>query len=492
VPTRTGYTFGGYYSSTGGSGTQYYNASGVSVRSYDKTSDITLYAKWTPNQYKITLDNQGATTAGSTSVMANYNSVIPSITLPQKTGYTFYGYYTGTNGTGTKYYSETGSSSITWKSTSGLTLYAYWIENSITITCSNYTTEESTYLKTTCIDGKANVTGKTKYCLDYAKTNYSSITANSTCVTSCQNKYSSKCSGCTGDSCSACGSHYANLCQTYCKQEVAYANCKSDQQTYTVTLNNQSATSAGTLITEGSYGLALPDITVPTRTGYTFGGYYSSTGGSGTQYYNASGVSVRSYDKTSDITLYAKWTPNQYKITLDNQGATTAGSTSVTATYNSVIPSITLPTKSGYKFFGYYTATDGSGTKYYDFQGERLITWNLTSNLTLYAYWVSDNNTVTCSGYDESASIGWANISCSNNSASVNAVSKYCLDYAKTNYSSATTNSTCITSCQNKYSYACSGCSGSGCSACGSHYANLCQTYCKKENVYSACISSFQ
>ena len=44
---------------------------------------------------------------------------------------------------------------------------------------------------------------------------------------------------------------------------------------------------------------------------------------------------------------------NNYTVTLDNNNATTPGSTSVTATFNADIPTITPPTKRGYNFRGY-------------------------------------------------------------------------------------------------------------------------------------------
>jgi uncharacterized repeat protein (TIGR02543 family) len=52
----------------------------------------------------------------------------------------------------------------------------------------------------------------------------------------------------------------------------------------------------------------MPAITVPTRTGYAFGGYFTAENGGGTQYYTASGASARNWDKTEAVTLYAKWT----------------------------------------------------------------------------------------------------------------------------------------------------------------------------------------
>jgi uncharacterized repeat protein (TIGR02543 family) len=57
----------------------------------------------------------------------------------------------------------------------------------------------------------------------------------------------------------------------------------------------------------------MPNITVPTRTGFTFGGYWTAANGGGTQYYTASGVSARTCDMTSDTTLYAQWTENVFE-----------------------------------------------------------------------------------------------------------------------------------------------------------------------------------
>jgi uncharacterized repeat protein (TIGR02543 family) len=79
--------------------------------------------------------------------------------------------------------------------------------------------------------------------------------------------------------------------------------------TYTVTLNKQNGT-GGTSSVTATYGQAMPIATAPTRTGYTFDGYYIGTNGSGTQYYTASMASARDWNLTSNTTLYAKWTAN--------------------------------------------------------------------------------------------------------------------------------------------------------------------------------------
>ena len=138
----------------------------------------------------------------------------------------------------------------------------------------------------------------------------------------------------------------------------------------------------------------MPTITVPTRTGYTFGGYYTSTGGSGTQYYTASGASARNWDKTTDATLYAKWTAKTAKVTLFRQGGS-GGTASVTATYDCAMPTITVPTRTGYTFGGYYTSTGGSGTQYYTASGASARNWDKTADMTLYAKWTPNEYTVS-------------------------------------------------------------------------------------------------
>lgn len=73
---------------------------------------VTLYAQWTAKTFTVTLNNQGATTAGTASVTATYDSAMPSATMPMRTGYTFNGYYDATSG-GTQYYTASGASART-------------------------------------------------------------------------------------------------------------------------------------------------------------------------------------------------------------------------------------------------------------------------------------------------------------------------------------------------------------------------------------------
>ena len=76
--------------------------------------------------YEVTLDSKDATTPGATKVVVAYNGTMPNITIPEKTGYVFDGYYDDlTNGT--KYYNADGTSAHIWDKKSDATLYAKWI-----------------------------------------------------------------------------------------------------------------------------------------------------------------------------------------------------------------------------------------------------------------------------------------------------------------------------------------------------------------------------
>ena len=86
----------------------------------------------------VTLDNQSATTNGTTSVVATLGNSMPNATAPTKTGYTFGGYYSKTNGQGKQYYSSNMQSVWNWDGSTN-TLYAYWI--CVPTTPNNFTTD---------------------------------------------------------------------------------------------------------------------------------------------------------------------------------------------------------------------------------------------------------------------------------------------------------------------------------------------------------------
>ena len=90
----------------------------------------------------------------------------------------------------------------------------------------------------------------------------------------------------------------------------------------------------------------------------------------------------------SVLTLKPTWTSKSTTITLNSDGASSHGTTSVTGRYDQAMPTITPPSRSGADFLGYYSQTSGGGTKYYNADGSSAHVWdNANSTVTLYAYW---------------------------------------------------------------------------------------------------------
>lgn len=205
TPSYPGHSFVGYFSSTGGKGTQYYDANGTSCREWKGYSNITLYASYKANQYDVYLDDCGGA-GGTELVTATYGKALPPVQIPKRDGYSFGGYFTEPGGGGLAYYGTNGICNRTWSSTEDQTLYAKWIGN-----------------------------------------------------------------------------------------------------TYDVELDANGG-AWGTPSVEMTYGSALPDIVPPTREGWVFAGYFDGEGGTGTQYYDAEGKGVRTWDKLASGTLCAKWT----------------------------------------------------------------------------------------------------------------------------------------------------------------------------------------
>ncbi len=162
VPTRANFRFLGW-STNRNDTTPTYQPGGT----FTQDMATCLYAIWEGNQYSITLNNQGATTGGTTTLYQNYNKGVytdvagtkdisaSGISVPAKAytvtfnyngngtantsargTYTFGGYYTGTNGSGTQMIANTGKMTASFTNTSyqaNGTLYAKWTGGGVTL-----------------------------------------------------------------------------------------------------------------------------------------------------------------------------------------------------------------------------------------------------------------------------------------------------------------------------------------------------------------------
>lgn len=150
---------------------------------------------------------------------------------------------------------------------------------------------------------------------------------------------------------------------------------------YTITLDHNSGTSSQTAIylkyNTGIYKEAACTtsmttganaIAVPTRTGYTFNGYYSEET-DGTLLISSSGYRRSALTTTytlEDITIYARWTANTYTVSYTSTKADgTLGTSTYTATYGSIF-TVAVPTRKFYIFTGWkITGCTDDCTHYY-------------------------------------------------------------------------------------------------------------------------------
>ncbi|MDW2995647.1 MAG: InlB B-repeat-containing protein [Alphaproteobacteria bacterium] len=441
IPTKTGYVFDGWYdtnASTGGN--QYYteNNIGVSGKSFDKTSNTTLYARWTPDTYTINLNHNGGTSSVS-SVSVTFNQQIPAtVTKPSRVGYTFDGYYTSATD-GTQYYDQNGNRkyTTTWAIAAGTTIYAHWTAIEYQCAASYYLPAGATKCEL-CKDGHYCTGGTYKFNETQDQGIGECPIGTYTVATS---NVRFECTACskglinsspTDTGCEACpntnngvesweqtdwdaSTGVTNLCTIRaCKDGYtgsgSGANTKCTANQYTVTLNVNGGTGGMDSVT-ATYDSAMPKLTsVPTRDHYTLAGYYDTMAKSGgNKYYNADGTSAKAWDKTTDMMLFARWIPDVYTITLDSF-PTAAGILKVNpveASPNKLyvkyedgiyteekcinpVTKITPPTNDATAFKGFYTTATGTGNEIITADGNfKIDLTRITSGVTLFARWTT-------------------------------------------------------------------------------------------------------
>ena len=378
-PTRSGYTFMGWYDGKDYTNAiQYYTKENTSTRNYDKTKNITLYAGWSKNQtttvtYTVSFDANGGKGGQSADVTVTNGKPMPQIdtTAPTRTGYTFMGWYDTTNyANGTMYYDANGAIVNNYDKTSNITLYAGWSANKFTIEYNgnggtgSVASQTCTYDK----DCKLAANGFTKEGYTFAgwkKNNEGNIVA--------------------------AGTNVKNIISS--GKVTYYAEWSGVKYTISFDLNNGTGTAPSNISV--SYGSVMPKLNsiAPTRVGYTFMGWYDNSDYTkGTEYYNSKGESTVTFNKTTNVKLYAGWKLDVYIVTFNLNGGTGTAPSNVSISYNSAMPklSVASPTRNGYTFMGWYDNTDwsnGSATKYYNADGTSAHTYNKTSNIRLYAGW---------------------------------------------------------------------------------------------------------
>ena len=381
--SRTGYEFDGWYTSASG-------GSKISPSTTIPADNTTYYAHWNANKYNVDFDANGGS-CDTSSKEVTYGEAYGSLPTPEKTGYSFQGWFTDmADGTQIK---DTSVVSIT----ASQTLYAHWKANTYTIAFdkNNGTGTTASITATYGSDAVLTTNGFTR--TGYTFDGWSETASGDV-------KYADKAT-------------VKNLATSGTK--TLYAHWKANTYTIVYDYNNPSgATNKGgsTASQIKTYGtnLALKSngFTAPTKTGYiyTFKNWNTKADGSGTPYNGGANLtSDLSSANGATVTLYAIWTKtaNTYTIAYNynnpsgatNKGGSTASQTKTYGT-NLTLKSngFTAPTQSGYTytFKNWNTKADGSGTPY---NGGASLTSDLSSangaTVTLYAIWAKKTSSYT-------------------------------------------------------------------------------------------------
>ena len=183
------------------------------------------------------------------------------------------------------------------------------------------------------------------------------------------------------------GNYYIKITNYYFDGGDYWFMVNGPTTTYTISYNANGGSGAPSSQTKYQNQNLTLSSTTPTRTGYTFLGWStSSTATSAT--YSAGGT----YTANASATLYAVWKINTYTISYNANGGSGAPS-SQTKYYNQTLTlSTTKPTRSGYTFLGWSTSSTATSATY-----SSGGSYTSNSNATLYAVWSANPVTYTIS-----------------------------------------------------------------------------------------------
>ncbi len=273
-PTRKGYTFVNWNTKADGTGKSY--AAGAS---YTSNAAVTLYAQWKANTYTIAFNGNGSTSGSMSNLSMTYD-VAKNLTANAytKTGYTFNGWNTKADGSGTSYANKASVKNLTSTNGGTVTLYAIWQKNAV----NSYTL---TYNANGGSGAPSAQSGATSYTISSTKPTKSGYlflgwSKSSTATTA---SYTS------GDTISI--SANTTLYAVWQKKPVV---------TYTLTYNANGGSGAPSA-QSGATSYTISS-TKPTKSGYLFLGWSESKTATMASYTSGDSITL-----TSDTTLYAVW-----------------------------------------------------------------------------------------------------------------------------------------------------------------------------------------
>ena len=399
VPTRNGYTFLGWNTQADGNGTAY--ATGATYTHDQDGGTVTLYAKWTPWKHVLHY-NKNVPTSSTSQTVSNMpvdqtktfgQLMTISNLVPTRKGYTFAGWYTQSNGTGTKY--DPGSNYAADQNGGTVNLYAKWTpwtynikyDQNVKSTSSSKTVTDMPAAQTKTQEIDVTLSSMTPKRNGYIFAGWST-SANGSVEYKPGSRFTKDL-----DSNGASITLYAVW--TPWKHTIHYnSNIPTNAPTGTTTVSNMPGDQTKTFDEK-----LMISSNKPTRKGYNFAGW--STSANGDVVYQP-GAEYKNDQNGGTVTLYAKWTAWKHTVTYDKNVPANSKKTDVknmpgnqTKIYDQNLTlQSNVPTRIGYTFVKWTTNKDGTGTAY---QPGSQYSYNRDSDggtVTLYAVWTPWKYTV--------------------------------------------------------------------------------------------------
>ncbi len=199
------------------------------------------------------------------------------------------------------------------------------------------------------------------------------------------------------------------------------------QVSYKITINDSSGDGGdGIVFYKKDGGGFYPDylceeeqllsLTIPTRIGCTFKGYYASTSTSAAQYTDKAGVILEAFTTTANKTIYAQWQA-LFKITISANGGTGGDAAFYCDSLNGkyyltndvtteAVTAITPHTRTLYRFIGIYKANNTTSDIVVNADGTIAEGYAPTAAATIYCQWEQVSWTLTLNDYGGSDGAG--------------------------------------------------------------------------------------
>lgn len=365
--TRTGYTFKGWATSDSSTTVKYNDGAEVNNVTDVANAVVNLYAVWTPIKYSIHFDSNGG--SGSMNNMTNleydkaYTLTANNFT---KTNYAFAGWSKNPDATTAEYGNRDSVQNLTVTDGDTVTLYAVWSNNVYTIRFNSNNGENQTHSVT--------VEKDKSYRLDSNPFTYEGHTF--------QNWNTAQDGTGTAHNAGGTVTNLAGIGETIDLYAMWNVN------TYKITFNKNGG------------GGSMPNMTLSygeskalnanqfTRSGYTFTGWARTNTDTTPEYTDEQVVSNLTVDNNVTITLYAVWTPNNYRIHFDKNGGTGTDMADLPMVYGTA-QNLTKNTytREGYTFQGWAETDSATSVKYQDQAEVNNLTTVQDGTVNLYAVW---------------------------------------------------------------------------------------------------------